>query len=99
MGLLTELLVPLAPVTNELAQLSKPVLYIVLFAAFIVTSVVWNVLKQLLFKDSSKPPVVFHWVPWFGSTVVYGMDPYAFFFDCQKKVSLRALDGIERVAD
>lgn len=46
-----------------------------------------NVLRQKLFKDPSKPPVVLHWFPFIGSTVTYGIDPYKFYFDCQAKVS------------
>ncbi|KAF2437055.1 cytochrome P450 [Tothia fuscella] len=53
--------------------------------AAIVTYVVWNVLKQLYLPDSSKPHVVFHWLPLIGSTVYYGMDPYKFFFECREK--------------
>jgi uncharacterized protein with PQ loop repeat len=56
------------------------------FAVFTVLAIVLNVLKQLLFKNSHEPPLVFHWVPFFGSTVVYGMDPYKFFFNCREKV-------------
>lgn len=84
MGLLAELLVPL---TQELSKLSTPVLVGVLWTAFVTISVVVNVLLQLLCKDKTKPPVVFHLFPWLGSTVDYGQDPYAFFFKCQKKVS------------
>lgn len=29
--------------------------------------------------------MVFHWFPFIGSTVSYGMDPYKFFFDCRAK--------------
>ena len=45
-----------------------------------------NMLKQILFKNPHEPPVVFHWVPFIGSTVTYGMDPYKFFANCQSKV-------------
>ncbi|KAF3176146.1 Lanosterol 14-alpha-demethylase [Orbilia oligospora] len=55
------------------------------FGAFIVLSVVINVLNQLLFKDPNQPPVVFHWFPFLGSTVVYGMEPYKFFNKCQEQ--------------
>ncbi|PPJ51857.1 hypothetical protein CBER1_09576 [Cercospora berteroae] len=54
-------------------------------AIFLLTTVLWNVLKQIFFKDSHKPPVVFHWLPLIGSTVSYGQDPYAFFFACREK--------------
>jgi sterol 14alpha-demethylase len=54
-------------------------------AAAITTAIVWNVLRQLLFPDPRRPPVVFHWIPQFGSTANYGQDPYAFFFKCREK--------------
>ncbi|KAI4179681.1 MAG: hypothetical protein LQ346_007147 [Caloplaca aetnensis] len=44
-----------------------------------------NMLRQKLFADPNKPPVVLHWFPFIGSTTEYGMDPYKFFFDCQAK--------------
>ena len=62
----------------------------VLVAAALVTlsvlAIILNVLSQLLFRNPNEPPVVFHWVPFFGNTIVYGIDPYAFFFDCRRKV-------------
>ncbi|UZP33417.1 hypothetical protein NXS19_001233 [Fusarium pseudograminearum] len=33
------------------------------FAAFLVLSVVLNVLNQLLFRNPNEPPMVFHWFP------------------------------------
>lgn len=56
-----------------------------LFSLFVLT-IVLHVLSQLLFKNPNEPPVVFHWVPFIGSTISYGIDPYDFFFRCQKKV-------------
>lgn len=41
--------------------------------------------SQLLPKDPTLPPVVFHIIPWFGSAATYGMDPYKFLFDCREK--------------
>lgn len=54
--------------------------------SFIVLAIVVNVLSQLIFKNANEPPLVFHWVPYFGSTIAYGIDPYDFFFRCQRKV-------------
>lgn len=54
--------------------------------SFISLSVVINVLRQLLFKNPHEPPVVFHWFPFIGSTISYGIDPYKFFFRCRAKV-------------
>jgi hypothetical protein len=53
--------------------------------SFIALSVVVNVLRQLLFKSPHEPPVVFHWFPFIGSTISYGIDPYKFFFSCRAK--------------
>lgn len=49
-------------------------------------AVLLNVLSQILVKDPNEPPLVFHWVPFIGSTVTYGIDPYEFFFSCREKV-------------
>lgn len=54
--------------------------------SFLIVAVVFNVLGQLLVKNPHEPPIVFHWVPFIGSTVTYGIDPYKFFFSCRKKV-------------
>ncbi|KAI9039337.1 cytochrome P450 [Aspergillus affinis] len=53
--------------------------------SFISLSVAVNFLRQLLFKSPHEPPVVFHWFPFIGSTVKYGIDPYKFFFSCREK--------------
>ncbi|KAG5913664.1 lanosterol 14-alpha-demethylase [Claviceps africana] len=53
--------------------------------AFITASVVLNVANQILFKNPNEPPVVFHWFPFIGSTVTYGMDPPAFFAENRAK--------------
>lgn len=48
---------------------------------------------QLLPKDPTLPPVVFHLIPWFGSAAGYGQDPYKFMFECREKVSLALIVG------
>lgn len=58
------------------------------FGAFIILSVVLNVLNQLLFKNRNEPPLVFHWFPFVGSTITYGMDPPKFFKENRAKVRL-----------
>lgn len=77
-------------VAGPLGQLADhaptPVLVIAGFFAFIVLAVVLNVLSQVLLKNPNEPPMVFHWFPFIGSTVTYGMDPYVFFFNNKKKV-------------
>ena len=86
----------LASVFEPLRDLSANTSTIVVTGAglvsLILVTVVLNVLRQLLFKNPNEPPVVFHWVPFIGSTISYGIDPYKFFFNCRKKVSRRCLD-------
>lgn len=53
---------------------------------FTVAIVAANLVKQLLFSNPNEPPVVFHWFPFFGNTVVYGIDPIKFFAECKEKV-------------
>ncbi|GAB0136073.1 lanosterol 14-alpha-demethylase [Epichloe bromicola] len=53
--------------------------------AFIFLSVALNVANQLLFKNPNEPPMVFHWFPFIGSTVTYGMDPPKFFQENRAK--------------
>jgi hypothetical protein len=83
MGLLAGLL---EQVPDQLAFRSIVAVIGAGFISFIVVAVVVNVLRQLMFRDPNLPPVVFHWVPVVGSTIAYGIDPYQFFFACQKKV-------------
>jgi len=54
--------------------------------AFVFVACFLNVARQLLWKNKNEPPLVFHWVPFFGSTVTYGIDPYKFFFRCREQV-------------
>ena len=51
-----------------------------------IVAIIYNALSQLLFKNPNEPPLVFHWLPFIGSTVTYGIDPYRFFFSCREKV-------------
>lgn len=44
--------------------------------------IVWQVVYSFR-KD--RVPMVFHWIPWFGSAVGYGMQPYEFFETCRNK--------------
>ena len=54
----------------------------------LVLTLLANVLQQTLLKNSSDPPLVFHWVPVIGSTITYGIDPFKFIFQCQAKVRI-----------
>ena len=61
-------------------------------AVFTALAIILNVLRQLLAQSPNEPPLVFHWVPFFGSTIVYGIDPYKFFFNCREKVRPPRID-------
>lgn len=48
-------------------------------------AILLNVFRQLLPRKKSEPPLVFHWIPFIGNAVSYGMDPLTFYQQCQKK--------------
>lgn len=53
----------------------------------LVTLVVLNACRQVLLpRSKSEPPTVFHWIPYIGNAVSYGMDPVAFFVKYRAKV-------------
>ena len=84
----------LADIAGPLSDLSKKSAVLALLAgtaSFVVLAIIFNVLKQLLLKNPKEPPLVFHWFPFIGNTVTYGIDPYQFFFSCRQKVLWRAL--------
>lgn len=83
MGLLAAII---GPIADRLHIESTSLIVTSLLATFIVLAIVGNVLHQLWFRKPHEPPVVFHWVPFIGSTVAYGIDPYKFFFQCREKV-------------
>lgn len=72
-----------------------------LSVCFIISAVLLNVLRQLLLRNPKEPPIVFHWVPFVGNAVSYGIDPYRFFSECQKKVRWFSHHGLSgcRVTD
>lgn len=47
-----------------------------------VYNLVWQYLYSLR-KD--RAPLVFYWIPWFGSAASYGQQPYEFFESCRQK--------------
>ncbi|KAK4046971.1 Lanosterol 14-alpha-demethylase [Microbotryomycetes sp. JL221] len=58
----------------------------VYFVGAFISIVVINVLRQLVLpRDPRRPPEVFHYVPWIGCAVSYGIDPYKFWDDCREK--------------
>ncbi|KLJ06640.1 eburicol 14-alpha-demethylase [Blastomyces silverae] len=52
-----------------------------------IAAVALNLVYQLAFRllNKTRPPLVFHWIPFLGSTIRYGIDPYKFFFSCRQK--------------
>ncbi|KAK5699256.1 Lanosterol 14-alpha-demethylase [Elasticomyces elasticus] len=70
MGLLT--LLPTFALTWTNATLSA--------LALLTLTIALNIAKQLLLRNPNEPPMVFHWLPFIGSTITYGMSPYDFFF-------------------
>ncbi|KKK12588.1 14-alpha sterol demethylase Cyp51B [Aspergillus rambellii] len=82
MGLVS---VVLESVCERCSTLSSLTLVGLGLLCFVALSVVVNVLRQVLFKNPNEPPVVFHWFPFIGSTISYGIDPYKFFFTCRAK--------------
>lgn len=55
-------------------------------ALFIVVPFVYNLLWQWVYSlRKDRVPMVFHWIPFFGSAATYGMQPYEFFENCRKK--------------
>ncbi|KAH7240985.1 cytochrome P450 [Fusarium redolens] len=61
-------------------------LYYPLWAfASCIAIIILNVLYQKLPRNANEPPLVFHWLPFFGNAVAYGLDPYDFFVKCREK--------------
>ncbi|EAQ93417.1 conserved hypothetical protein [Chaetomium globosum CBS 148.51] len=82
MGLIQELGGPLA---EGFARLGLASQIGVAIGGFLFLSVFLNVLKQVLIKNPNEPPLVFHWFPFVGSTITYGMDPPRFFKENKEK--------------
>lgn len=82
MGILNEIS---SPLVDRLAGTSTWQIVGIACGAFITLSILINVLRQLLPQDPNEPPLVFHWVPFVGNTITYGIDPFKFFFACREK--------------
>jgi sterol 14-demethylase len=87
MGVIEDLGVQLGPLADQFTRLSTPVQVGVAVGGFLFLSVFLNILKQTLFKNPNEPPVVFHWFPFVGSTITYGINPPRFFRENRAKVS------------
>ncbi|KAH9807044.1 cytochrome P450 [Melampsora americana] len=59
--------------------------FTLLILIFILIIILINVISQLLPKNPSEPPIVFHIFPIIGSALIYGLDSYEFFEKCRKR--------------
>lgn len=52
----------------------------------VFSPIIYNIVWQFFYSfKKDRAPLVFHWIPWFGSAVGYGMQPYDFFESCRAK--------------
>ncbi|GME26361.1 cytochrome family 51 (sterol 14-demethylase) [Neofusicoccum parvum] len=73
-------------IINLDAMAAAAALHLVAYVgAALLATIALHVLRQLFFYKKNEPPVVFHWFPFIGSTVTYGMDPLSFFISCKEK--------------
>ncbi|GAA5869659.1 hypothetical protein JCM8547_005099 [Rhodosporidiobolus lusitaniae] len=59
---------------------------LVLFSLSFVLIVTLNVARQVVtIRDPNQPPEVFHYIPFIGCAISYGLDPLNFFERCRRK--------------
>ncbi|KAI0197850.1 cytochrome P450 [Astrocystis sublimbata] len=51
----------------------------------LLASILANLLYQQLPRSKSEPPLVFHWIPFVGNAISYGVDPCRFYTQCREK--------------
>ncbi|KAL3962128.1 hypothetical protein ACCO45_003651 [Purpureocillium lilacinum] len=73
------------PLAQQFQSLGLGSQIAVAIAGFVAVAVALNVANQLLFTNPNEPPLVFHWFPFVGSTITYGMDPPTFFRENRAK--------------
>lgn len=88
MGVLQDVSVHLEPLAQRFFQLGTASQVGVVVASVVFLTIFLNVAQQILFKNPNEPPVVFHVFPWFGSTVIYGIDPPLFLKANRAKVRI-----------
>ena len=84
---------PSSPRMMLLGFVNLPVIVIALYVFWQMVrhfirlhSVSLNSAFQIQPKSRTKPPVVFHWLPFIGSAISYGNDPINFLLNCRDKV-------------
>ncbi|KAI1650370.1 cytochrome P450 51A [Daldinia loculata] len=65
-------------------NLNTPTHNVAYVIATLILTIAINVLWQLLPRRKSEPPLVFHWIPFVGSAISYGLNPFEFFTNCRK---------------
>jgi hypothetical protein len=88
MGVLQDVSVHLDPLAQRFFQLGIASQVGVVVASVVFLSVFLNVAQQIFFKNPNEPPVVFHWFPWIGSTVTYGINPPVWLKENRAKVRI-----------
>jgi sterol 14-demethylase len=76
------------PLAHQFQAFGLPAQIGIALGGLVLLSIILNVANQILFKNPNEPPMVFHWLPFIGSTVTYGMDPPRFFHENRAKVRL-----------
>jgi len=84
---------PYFPPTNSRLTLVLPFVVIILHVLWQLVRpqslnllFTFNLVHQLVPRNPTDPPVVFHWLPIIGSAISYGNDPINFFFSCRERV-------------
>lgn len=80
MGFSAEIMSHLCEIMNQFCLLSLASKVLLIFLTPVVLNVFWQRIYAL---RSDRAPLVFHWVPWLGSAVTYGIQPYTFFESCR----------------
>ncbi|KJK74651.1 Eburicol 14-alpha-demethylase [Metarhizium anisopliae BRIP 53293] len=76
------------PFTEHLKRMAyaSPILFLgSCLLLLVLLLIVVNLIRQQLPARKSEPPLVFHWIPFIGNAVSYGLDPFAFYSQCQKR--------------
>ncbi|KAF1738013.1 Eburicol 14-alpha-demethylase [Beauveria bassiana] len=67
--------------------------------AFVLACIIINVLWLQLPRPKSEPPVVFHWLPFVGNAISYGMNPFNFYSRCRENPLTTPVFGSDIIYD